>query len=587
MLKLFKYLKKREWVYLVCALIFVVAGVGFDLTLPDYMREITTLVQTEGSALSDVLIAGGKMLACAFLSLATTFIVGYFSAKVAAGLALTLREKVFFKTIDFSKAEMSKFSVASLITRTTNDVQQIQLTIAIGLQAVCRAPIMAIWAALKIMNKSWQWGAITAGAVVILVFVMGTVTAIVMPKFRMMQKLTDNLNKVSRENLTGIRVVRAYNAQDYQQAKFEKANDDLTSTQLFTSRRMSLMFPTVSLVMSGLTLAIYWSGVFIINDAAFPQRLSLFSDMVVFSSYAIQIVMSFMMIVMVFVLVPRAMVAAKRIDEVVKTESSIKGGADDAENASEQGTIKFKNVTFKYPDAEEAILHDINLNIKKGETVAFIGSTGSGKSTLIQLIPRFYNCTEGEILVDGIDVNSLTLKSLRDKVGFVSQKPILFKGTIEDNVAYGTEGEIDEAKVKEALDIAMASEFVFADPKGIKQDVSQAGSNFSGGQKQRLSIARAVYKNPEIFIFDDSFSALDYKTDRALRKALAEKTKDSTKLIVAQRIGTIMDADQIFVLDEGRIVGHGTHSELLKTCEVYKEIAQSQLSEEELENASR
>lgn len=587
MLKLFKYLKKNEWAYLVCALIFVAAGVGFDLTLPDYMREITTLVQTEGSALSDVLVTGGKMLACAFLSLVTTFIVGYFSAKVAAGLALTLREKVFFKTIDFSKAEMSKFSVASLITRTTNDVQQIQLTIAIGLQAICRAPIMAIWAALKIMNKSWQWGAITGGAVVILVFVMGTVTAIVMPKFRMMQKLTDNLNKVSRENLTGIRVIRAYNAFDYQQSKFEKANDDLTSTQLFTSRRMSLMFPTVSLVMSGLTLAIYWSGVFIINNAALPQRLSLFSDMVVFSSYAIQIVMSFMMIVMVFVLVPRAMVAAKRIDEVVKTETSIKCGTDNAETTSKQGTIEFKNVTFKYPDAEEAILHDINLKIKQGETVAFIGSTGSGKSTLIQLIPRFYNCTEGEILVDGIDVNSLTLKSLRDKVGFVTQKPILFKGTVEENVAYGSDGEIDENRAKEALDIAMASEFVYEDPKGIKQEVSQAGSNFSGGQKQRLSIARAVYKNPEIFIFDDSFSALDYKTDRALRKALAEKTQNSTKLIVAQRIGTIMDADQIFVLDEGRIVGHGTHSELLKNCEVYKEIAQSQLSEEELENASR
>ena len=550
------------------------------------MREITTLVQSEGSEMGDVLIAGAKMLGCAFASLVTTFIVGYFVAKVAAGLARTLRELVFFKTVEFSKAEISEFSTASLITRTTNDVQQVQLCIAIGAQALARAPIMAIWAALKIAGKSWQWAAVTAGAVVIMVVVMGTITALVMPKFRMMQALTDNLNRVSRENLTGIRVVRANNAEAFQQKKFEKANTDLTDTQLFTSRRMSLMFPTISLVMSGLTLAIYWVGVFIINDASAPERLGLFSDMVVFSSYAIQIVMSFMLIVMVFVLLPRAIVAANRINEVIRTPVSIHDGTENFEGATETGTVEFKNVTFKYPDAEEPILHDISFKANKGETVAFIGSTGSGKSTLIQLIPRFYDCTEGEVLVDGKDVKTLKQTALRDKIGFVTQKPILFMGTIKSNVEYGAT-EDDSSKLNEALQVSMASEFVNEQENGTETQVSQGGTNFSGGQKQRLAIARAIFKNPEIMIFDDSFSALDYKTDKNLRKELAKKTADATKLIVAQRIGTIMDADQIIVMDSGRIVGHGTHSELLKTCDVYREIAESQLSKEEIENASK
>ena len=550
------------------------------------MREITTLVQSEGSLMGDVLIAGAKMLGCAFASLITTFIVGYFVAKVAAGLARMLRELVFFKTVEFSKAEISEFSTASLITRTTNDVQQVQLCIAIGAQALARAPIMAIWAALKIAGKSWQWAAVTAGAVVIMVVVMGTITALVMPKFRMMQALTDNLNRVSRENLTGIRVVRANNAEAFQQKKFEKANTDLTDTQLFTSRRMSLMFPTISLVMSGLTLAIYWVGVFIINDASVPERLGLFSDMVVFSSYAIQIVMSFMLIVMVFVLLPRAIVAANRINEVITTPVSIHDGSENFEDATETGTVEFKNVTFKYPDAEEPILHDISFKANKGETVAFIGSTGSGKSTLIQLIPRFYDCTEGEVLVDGKDVKTLKQTALRDKIGFVTQKPILFMGTIKSNVEYGST-EDDSAKLDEALQVSMASEFVNEQENGTEEQVSQGGTNFSGGQKQRIAIARAVYKNPEIMIFDDSFSALDYKTDKNLRKELAKTTTDATKLIVAQRIGTIMDADQIIVMDSGRIVGHGTHSELLKNCDVYREIAESQLSKEEIENASK
>ena len=549
------------------------------------MREITTLVQSEGSQMGDVLIAGGKMLGCAFASLVTTFIVGYFVAKVAAGLARTLRELVFFKTVEFSKAEISEFSTASLITRTTNDVQQVQLCIAIGAQALARAPIMAIWAALKIAGKSWQWAAVTAGAVVIMVVVMGTITALVMPKFRMMQTLTDNLNRVSRENLTGIRVVRANNAEKFQQKKFEKANNDLTDTQLFTSRRMSLMFPTISLVMSGLTLAIYWVGVFIINDATVPERLGLFSDMVVFSSYAIQIVMSFMLIVMVFVLLPRAIVAANRIDEVITTPVSIHDGSENLEDTTEIGTVEFKNVTFKYPDAEEPILHDITFKANKGETVAFIGSTGSGKSTLIQLIPRFYDCSEGEVLVDGKDVKTLKQTSLRDRIGFVTQKPVMFMGTVKSNVEYGSPTD-DASKIDEALQVSMAKEFVDELEDGVNACVSQGGTNFSGGQKQRLAIARAVYKNPEIMIFDDSFSALDYKTDKNLRHALAETTADATKLIVAQRIGTIMDADQIIVMDSGRIVGHGKHEELLQNCSVYREIAESQLSEEELNNAS-
>ena len=548
------------------------------------MREITTLVQTQGSDLNEVLIAGAKMLGCSFASVITTFIVGYFIARVAAGLSKTLRELVFYKTVEFSKSEINKFSTPSLITRTTNDITQVQLTIAIGAQALVRAPIMAIWASLKIADKNWQWAAITAGAVLIIVVVMGAISAVVIPKFRMMQTLTDNLNRVSRENLTGIRVVRANNAEEFQQNKFEKANSDLTNTQLFTSRRMAFMFPTIQFVMSGLTLAIYWSGVFIINDAVVPERLGIFSNMVVFSSYAMQIVMAFMMLVAVFIFVPRAMVAAKRINEVVQTKVSIVDGADNLNEADESGTIEFRHVSFKYPDAEEPILHDINLKINKGETVAFIGSTGSGKSSVIQLIPRFYDCSDGQVFVDGKDVKTLDQKTLRDKIGFVTQTPVLFKGTIKSNIEYGTSTD-DEELLEKALEVSQSQEFVCKLENGVESEVAQGGTNFSGGQKQRLAIARAIYKNPEIFIFDDSFSALDFKTDKKLRNALGELTAGSTKLIVAQRIGTIIDADQIVVLDSGRIVGIGKHADLLKTCEVYREIAQSQLSEEELKNA--
>jgi ATP-binding cassette, subfamily B, multidrug efflux pump len=589
---MFKYLSKSDFVRLFLAIIFIFAGVALDLKLPDYMREITTLVQTQGSSMNDVLIAGAKMLGCALLSLVTTFIVGYFVAKVAAGLAKTLRELIFSKTVEFSKAEISEFSTASLITRTTNDVQQIQLCIAMGAQALARAPIMAIWAALKIANKSWQWAAITAGAVVFIVVFMGVISAVVLPKFKMMQKLTDNLNSISRENLSGLRVIRAYNAEAFQQEKFDSANSNLTNTQLFTSRRMSLMFPTISLVMSGLTLAIYWSGVFIINDAQLPDRLGLFSDMVVFSSYAIQIVMSFMLIVMVFIILPRATVAAKRIEEVLKTPLSITDAKQSQslttlpspknETTKEKTSIEFKNVSFKYPDAEEKILHDISFKAEGGQTVAFIGSTGSGKSTLIQLFERFYDCTSGEILINGENIQTIKQKDLRDKIGYVTQKPILFKGTIKENVEYGKE-ENDE-RLAMALSASCSDEFVEKLADGVNSKVSQGGTNFSGGQKQRLSIARAIFSNPEIYIFDDSFSALDYKTDRAVRSNLSKVSKDALKLIVAQRIGTILEADEIIVLDAGKIVGCGKHSDLIKTCPIYQEIAKSQLSIEELQN---
>lgn len=585
MIKLLKYLSKQEWLYVAIALVFIVLGVWLDLKVPDYMREITALVQTEGSALVDVLVAGAKMLGCALASAVTTIVVGFTVAKVAAGFARTVREKVYFKTIDFGREEISEFSTASLITRTTNDIQQIQMFIAMGLQAIVRAPIMAVWAAMKIAGKSWQWTMVTVAAVALLLLIMITVMTITIPKFRIMQTLTDNLNRVARENITGIRVVRAYNAEDFQGARFEQANGDLTRTQLFTSRSMSFLFPSINIIMTGLTLAIYWVGMIIINDADLPNRLLLFSDMVVFSSYAMQIVMSFMMIVMAFFIGPRAMVAAGRVNEVLDTEIGIVDGERTTFEDGKVGEVEFKNVTFQYPDAEHAVLRDITFSAKRGETVAFIGSTGAGKSSLIQLIPRFYDATEGEVLVDGVNVKELSEHALRDKIGYATQKPVMFKGTIESNIAYGEEGEVDEARVETALEISHAKEFVDSLPQGVLSPVAQGGTNFSGGQKQRLSIARAIYKNPEIYIFDDSFSALDYKTDREVRSALAAQTKDATKLIVAQRIGTIMDADQIIVIDDGHMVGKGTHKELLKSCDVYREIAESQLSKEELEIA--
>lgn len=585
MFKLLKYTTKKERCFAVIALIFVILGVWLDLKLPDYMREITQLVQTQGSQLGDVLNAGGKMIICSLLSAGTTIVVGYTVAHVAAGFAKTLRNKVYSKTIDFGKEEISKFSNASLITRTTNDVMQIQMFIAMGLQAIARAPIMAAWAAFKIAGKSWQWTTATVVAVIILIMVMIIISCLVIPRFKIMQKLTDNLNKTSRENIVGIRVVHAYNAEMYQQNKFEQANNELTRTQLFTTRSMSFLFPTVGMIMSGLTLAIYTIGVLIINDASVPARLPLFSDMVVFSSYAMQIIMSFMMITVAFFIGPRAFVAAGRINEVLDTKIAIVSGKKTKVDDAMAGTVEFKNVTFKYPDAEHAVLRNISFIAKKGETVAIIGSTGSGKSSLVQLIPRLFDCTSGQILLDGNNVCELDEHFLRKIVGYIPQKPFLFKGTIKSNIIYGEVGQVDESRIEKALIISQASDFVKSLDLGLNSRVAQSGSNLSGGQRQRISIARAIYKNPEIIIFDDSFSALDYKTDSAVREALTKELAGTTRIIVAQRIGTIMDADQILVIDDGHVVGHGKHSELLKTCKVYREIAESQLSEEELKNA--
>lgn len=587
MLKILKYMNRRDWLFVLCSLVFIVCGVGLDLRLPDYMREITTLVQTPGSEMGEVLSAGGSMLLCALGSLVTAFIVGFFVAQIAAGLAMRLREAVYNKTMDFSMEEIGKFSTASLITRTTNDIQQIQMFVALGLQAMMKAPILAVWAILKIAGKSWQWTAITGGAVAILTVMLGTVIALVLPKFKNMQKLTDNLNRVARENLTGIRVVRAYNAEGYQEKKFEGANEELTRTNLFTSRTMSVLFPGMTLIMSGLTLAIYWVGVYIINEAAVTDRLGIFSDMVVFSSYAMQIIMAFMMLVMTFIVLPRAVVSAKRINEVLNTEIKIKDGKISGSELFEQGEIEFRHVSFRYPDAEEAILTDINFTVHRGETVAFIGSSGSGKSTLINLVPRFYDVTEGEICIDGINIKEYNQEALHRKLGYVSQRAVMFRGSVLSNVTYGENGRqsVDEELLWKSIEIAQADDFVQGMENGYHTAVAQGGTNLSGGQKQRLAIARAIYCRPEIYIFDDSFSALDYKTDRVLRKMLKQETGTATTLIVAQRIGTIMDADKIIVLDEGKIVGIGRHKELLKSCPVYREIAESQLSKEELESA--
>ncbi|RKI91068.1 ABC transporter ATP-binding protein [Parablautia intestinalis] len=587
MLKILKYMNRRDWLFVLCSLVFIVCGVGLDLRLPDYMREITTLVQTPGSEMGEVLSAGASMLLCALGSLVTAFVVGFFVAQIAAGLAMRLREAVYNKTMDFSMEEIGKFSTASLITRTTNDIQQIQMFVALGLQAMMKAPILAVWAILKIAGKSWQWTAITGGAVAILTVMLGTVIALVLPKFKNMQKLTDKLNRVARENLTGIRVVRAYNAEGYQEKKFEGANEELTRTNLFTSRTMSVLFPGMTLIMSGLTLAIYWVGVYIINEAAVTDRLGIFSDMVVFSSYAMQIIMAFMMLVMTFIVLPRAVVSAKRINEVLNTEIKIKDGKISGFELFEQGEIEFRHVSFRYPDAEEAILTDINFTVHRGETVAFIGSTGSGKSTLINLVPRFYDVTEGEICIDGINIKEYTQEALHRKLGYVSQRAVMFRGSVLSNVTYGENGRqsVDEELLWKSIEIAQADDFVQDMENGYHTAVAQGGTNLSGGQKQRLAIARAIYCRPEIYIFDDSFSALDYKTDRVLRKMLKQETGTATTLIVAQRIGTIMDADKIIVLDEGKIVGIGRHKELLKSCPVYREIAESQLSKEELESA--
>ena len=569
------------------SLVFIVFQVWLDLKLPDYMTEITQLVQTQGSAMEDVLTAGGMMLLCALGSLVATFLVGFFVARIAAALSMRLRSMVYDKTMSFSMEEMNRFSTASLITRSTNDITQVQTFVAMGLQALIKAPVMAIWAICKIAGKGWEWTAVTGGAVVLLIFMLGSIIGLSMPKYKIIQKLTDNLNRVTRENLTGIRVVRAYNAEDYEERKFEKANTELTQTNLFTNRLMAIMQPGMTLIMSGLTLAIYWVGVYLIDGAQMQDKLTLFSDMVVFSSYAMQVIMAFMILTMTFIILPRASVSAKRINEVLNTKTGILDGTVTGSESYGQGEVEFRHVSFRYPDAAEYVLHDINFTAHRGETVAFIGSTGSGKSTLINLIPRFYDATEGEVLIDGIDVKEYNQEALHNKLGYVPQRAVMFSGTVFSNVTYGENGQnnLENDSVQNAVEIAQASEFVEKLEGGYQAHVAQGGRNFSGGQKQRLAIARAIWRRPEIYVFDDSFSALDYKTDRILRKALKRATGNVTTLIVAQRIGTIMDADKIIVLEEGKVVGQGTHKSLLKDCAVYREIAESQLSKEEIENA--
>ncbi len=587
MLKIFKYLRKKDWGLIFISLLFIVTQVWLDLKMPDYMSEITQLVQTEGSEMEEILSAGGKMLLCAFGSLIAAVIVGFMAAKIAAGLSMRLREKVYDKTMSFSMEEINGFSTASLITRSTNDITQIQMCVTMGLQAIIKAPIMAVWAIVKIAGKGWEWTAATGGAVIVLVLMLGSIIAFTMPKFKSIQKLTDNLNRVTRENLTGLRVVRAYHAEDYQKERFEKANDDLTKNQLFTSRTMAFMQPGMQLLMSGLGLAIYWIGVYLIDGAVGPDKLILFSDMVVFSQYAMQVVMAFMLLTMTFIILPRAAVSAKRINEVLDTRTRIHDGKVTGSELYKQGEIEFKHVSFRYPDAEDYILHDVSFTAHKGETVAFIGSTGSGKSTLINLVPRFYDATEGEVIVDGINVKNYTQEALHNKLGYVPQKAVMFSGTVASNVTYGENGRApaESDDIIEAVSIAQAEEFVLKMEGTYDAKIAQGGTNVSGGQKQRLAIARAICRRPEIYVFDDSFSALDYKTDRILRKKLKEATNGATSLIVAQRIGTIMDADKIIVLDEGRVVGQGTHRELLKNCPVYLEIAESQLTKEEIANA--
>ncbi|MCC3863101.1 ABC transporter ATP-binding protein/permease [Terrisporobacter petrolearius] len=589
MLKILKYLTKKDWMFVLCSFLFVVTQVYLDLRLPDYMSEITRLVQTPNSEMSEILSTGGYMLLCAFGSLIAAFIVGYFAAQIASNLSWKLRSSVYDKIEGFSMAEINKFSTPSLITRSTNDITQIQNVVAMGLQLIIKAPITAVWAVCKIIDKGWQWSSATGGAILVLVLIILVIMIFALPRFKKIQKLNDRLNLVTRENLTGIRVVRAYNAENYQNNKFENVNEEITKNNLVINRVMSIMQPGMMFVMNGLTLAIYWIGAYLINDADIMDKMNLFSNMIVFSSYSMQVIMAFMMLTIIFIMMPRASVSAKRILEVLNTKESIVDGDGKFEKTSKTGEIEFKNVSFKYPDSEgsDYVLRDISFTAKMGETVAIIGSTGSGKTSLINLIPRFYDATEGEVLVNGVNVKKYKQKELNNLLGYVHQKAVLFSGDITSNVAYGNNGKenYSELDVKRAVKIAQGTEFVENMENTYKASISQGGSNVSGGQKQRLSIARAICRKPEIYIFDDSFSALDYKTDRKLRSVLKHEISNATNLIVAQRIGTIIDADKIIVLDEGQIAGMGTHHELMKKCGVYQEIAYSQLSKEELANA--
>lgn len=584
MLKLLGKFTKKEWLLAALSVAFVVVQVWLSLTMPDYMREITMLIQTPGSEMPEILSAGGMMLACALGSLAASVVTAVCAARIGTSFSANVRRLLFAKVQAFSMEEIGHFSTASLITRSTNDVTQVQMLIVLGLQMLIMAPIMAVWAICKIADKQWEWTMSTAAAVGVLLIVVLVALVLALPKFRKLQQLTDDLNRVTRENLTGLRVVRAYNAEDYQEHKFDLANDNLTRTQLFAQRTLAFLMPSIQLIMSGLSLAIYWIGAVLIDAANIVGKVSLFSDMMVFSQYAIQVVMSFMMLVMIFMLLPRAQVAAKRINEVLATEPAIHDGTRTEGAEGHAGEVVFKNVSFRYPDAEDSVIENISFTAKRGETIAFIGATGCGKSTVVNLIPRFYDASEGEVLVDGVNVKDYTQQALRDKIGYVSQKAILFAGSVRDNINFGDNGRgpISGEMVKQAIATAQATEFIEQMEDGYDGRVSQGGDNFSGGQKQRLSIARAVARQPEIFIFDDSFSALDYKTDRTLRATLDRECGDATRFIVAQRIGTIRDADKIIVLDEGRIAGMGTHDELIKTCEVYQQIALSQLSKEEL-----
>lgn len=584
MLKIFKNFKGKEWLLLSISVVFIVLQVWLDLRLPDYMSDITRLVQTQGSEMSEILTAGGWMLLCALGSLIASVIVAALAAKIASNFSATLRSKLYDKVQDFSMEEINNFSTASLITRSTNDVTQVQTFIVIGLQLLIKAPILAVWAVLKITGKNWELSLTTGIAVLILLIIVGICIAIALPRFAKLQKLTDNLNRIARENLSGISVTRAYNAERYQEDKFEEANSELTSVNLVANRVMATLLPSISFIMSGLTLAIYWVGAVLIQNADITSRMGLFSDVVVFSSYAMQVVMAFMMLVIVFILMPRASVAAKRINEVLDAEIKIKNGTTSQEIVSAVGEIEFKNVSFKYPDADDYVIKDISFKVNRGETVAFIGATGSGKSTLVNLIPRFYDATEGEVLVNGMNVKEYDQKHLRNKLGYVPQKVTLFEGSIESNIAFGDNGrsKISKDDVVYGIYGAQATEFVERLDGQYEAHVSQGGNNFSGGQKQRLSIARAISRNPEVLIFDDSFSALDYKTDSKLRKFLKHESVGTTTIVVAQRISSIKEADKIIVLDNGLIVGMGKHDDLMKECNVYQEIAYSQLSKEEL-----